>query len=276
MRLIKIKHSNVRLILFSISIFLLITIYHHNNIFSFEDNTPYIIYHSNATILNSKCKCRESLELKRVEKSNMYKMQDYLISFDNKSSNTYEVISRGIQKSIHVNPKFSCGLYQNLKRGPNQKVISYSLYGNLTKYYSNLDEILSDSDKIYPGWNIRIYYDHEKLYDKSIICHLECKYAHVDFCNVNEIPYQGEVFDYFDEKNKEKLVNKVSGSVHASMWRFNSITDDFVDVFVSRDTDSPLIQREKDSVDVWLGSKTLYHIMRDSPEHSNVILAGEY
>ncbi len=46
------------------------------------------------------------------------------------------------------------------------------------------------------------------------------------------------------------------------MWRWFPISDDFVDIFSSRDSDSTLIQREKDSVDVWLKSNNLFHIMR--------------
>ena len=53
------------------------------------------------------------------------------------------------------------------------------------------------------------------------------------------------------------------------------MADDFVDIFSSRDTDSTLIQREIDSVDVWLKSYNLFHIMRDNPYHNTVILGGE-
>ena len=59
------------------------------------------------------------------------------------------------------------------------------------------------------------------------------------------------------------------------MWRWFPIADDFVDFFSSRDTDSTLIQREIDSVNVWLNSNTLFHVMRDNPYHNTVILGGK-
>ena len=52
------------------------------------------------------------------------------------------------------------------------------------------------------------------------------------------------------------------------------MADDFVDVFSSRDSDSNIIQREKDSVGEWLKSNNLFHIMRDNPFHNTVILGG--
>ena len=52
------------------------------------------------------------------------------------------------------------------------------------------------------------------------------------------------------------------------------MADDFVDIFSSRDTDSTLIQREIDSVNVWLNSSSLFHIMRDNPFHNTLILGG--
>ena len=48
------------------------------------------------------------------------------------------------------------------------------------------------------------------------------------------------------------------------MWRWFPIGDSFVDVFSSRDTDSYIIQREIDSVNAWLESDKVGHIMRGS------------
>jgi hypothetical protein len=50
--------------------------------------------------------------------------------------------------------------------------------------------------------------------------------------------------------------------------------DSFVDYFMSRDTDSLIIDREVESFNVWLKSETLFHIMRDSPFHNISILGG--
>lgn len=45
-------------------------------------------------------------------------------------------------------------------------------------------------------------------------------------------------------------------------WRWLPIGDSFVDFMASRDTDTWLIQRELDSVNVWMNSSTVFHIMR--------------
>ena len=38
--------------------------------------------------------------------------------------------------------------------------------------------------------------------------------------------------------------------------------DSFIDFVASRDTDAWMSQRERDSVDVWLNSNTIFHVMR--------------
>ena len=47
-------------------------------------------------------------------------------------------------------------------------------------------------------------------------------------------------------------------------WRWLPIGDSFVDIFSSRDSDSYFLQREVDSVNVWLSSNKPGHIMRGS------------
>ena len=45
-------------------------------------------------------------------------------------------------------------------------------------------------------------------------------------------------------------------------WRWFPIGDHFVDVFLSRDTDSQIFQREVDAVKFWLYENKIAHIMR--------------
>ena len=62
--------------------------------------------------------------------------------------------------------------------------------------------------------------------------------------------------------------------INFATWRWMPLFESFVDVFASRDADSYIIQRELDSVNVWLKSDKIGHIMRDHVYHSAVILAG--
>jgi hypothetical protein len=57
-------------------------------------------------------------------------------------------------------------------------------------------------------------------------------------------------------------------------WRFAALGDPTVDVFVSRDVDSFVLEREAVAVDIWLRSDKWAHVMRDSPGHRTEILAG--
>ena len=99
---------------------------------------------------------------------------------------------------------------------------------------------------------IRIYYD--KSINSSIICELEClkdeksgKFMDIiDFCNINEIPFG----------NPNNTWN--AQYMHSMKWRFLPIGDPFVDIFMSRDLDSWIIDREVDAVNVWLQSNTLF------------------
>jgi hypothetical protein len=45
------------------------------------------------------------------------------------------------------------------------------------------------------------------------------------------------------------------------------LLDDMVDILMSRDSDSPIINREEDAVLEWFASDKTFHIMRDHPAH---------
>lgn len=57
-----------------------------------------------------------------------------------------------------------------------------------------------------------------------------------------------------------------------TIWRFLPVGDTFTDAFISRDTDSYLLQREGDAVKAWLESNKAGHIMRDNPYHNEYIV----
>ncbi len=121
---------------------------------------------------------------------------------------------------------------------------------------------IESAKKFYPDWTIRIY--HDDSIDHSIICDLECikdekedYLNNIDFCDVKKIP--------------KTLDTSVDYSYMLRMvWRWLPIGDQFVDVFISRDTDSCIFEREVSAVNDWLSSETLFHVMRDSPAHGAV------
>jgi hypothetical protein len=213
--------------------------------------------------LKSKCSCRKNVIIKKVnDKKYLVNRKYYINSF-------YDI--KNITKPIDVdyqtyikNYKHTCGLYNVLRRGPKQKVIGFSIYGTNVNYYKPLLILAEAVKKHFPGWVMRIH--HSNSIDQSVACEYECKEDIIDFCNVEEMPV---VID-------NQLNNYKAPYPHAMMWRWYPIGDEFVDYFASRDSDSIAIQREKDSVDVWLYNKTdtLFHIMRDNPYHNIHILGG--
>ena len=150
----------------------------------------------------------------------------------------------------------TCDLYNVIRRGYGQKVVSYSLYGTVPMYYSELKYLSQLVAKHYPTWIIRIHYD--KTVNSSVICEFEClkddksgNYMNnIDFCNINEIPF-GKPFHSWDAQ-----------FMHSMKWRFLPIGDPFVDMFMSRDLDSWILDREVSAVNVWFQSNSAFHIMR--------------
>jgi hypothetical protein len=57
-------------------------------------------------------------------------------------------------------------------------------------------------------------------------------------------------------------------------WRFYPASEDDVEVFISRDCDSRLSEREAVAVAEWIDSPILIHVMRDHPYHNVPILGG--
>lgn len=152
--------------------------------------------------------------------------------------------------------EITCDMYNVLKRGRNQKVVSYSLYGNDPTYFKNF-ECISQIAKIrYTGFNVRIHYD--KTMNDTFRCQLECKHPDmIDFCDMNRFGVNMASQLEGDPRSLRDMsfMNKM-------MWRFLPVGDTFVDVFMSRDSDALFIDREIDSVYNWLNSSNYGHIMR--------------
>lgn len=193
-------------------------------------------------LLKSDCKCRK--ELISVNKNDE---NNYLIGIGDRTS--YSIKTKDFNSL-----SLTCDLYSSLRRGPNQKVISFSLFGKDRFYYDFINMNIKIAKKLYPDWTMRVY--HDDTIDKDIICEKQCLsdeknnvYDNIDFCNINQIPHD--------------LVNIWSADYMLPMtWRWLPLGDDFVDVFISRDTDSCILDREVIAVKEWIESTTLFHIMR--------------
>ena len=129
-----------------------------------------------------------------------------------------------------------------------KKIISFSLWGDNPKYTIGAIENAKLAKEIYPDWVCR-YYVGTSTPDN--------------------------IWDVLDGMDNTELIDMgVDGDWTGMFWRFYPASEDDVDVFIVRDTDSRLSQREKSAVDEWLKSDKGLHIMRDHPYHTSLIMGG--
>lgn len=169
---------------------------------------------------------------------------------------------REVPKPEHtqVTVTSSCGTFSTL-RGPHQKVVSYSFYGDTKSgYFKGVSINTKSIAKLYPGWTVRLYHNISPKNPEGMkdLCSLFCTYSNLDECYVEDLERS-----FIDLQSKFGM-----------LWRFMVMGDPTVDVFAVRDLDSPVYQREVDAVSDWLATNKTFHIMRDNPAHVTHILGG--
>lgn len=128
-----------------------------------------------------------------------------------------------------------------------KNVVAYSLWGSGDMYWSGALKNIELVKKFYPGFISRFYIDNN------------CK---------------KELIDTIKGDNVEIVLVDSKGSFDGMFWRFWVAEDPDVDIFMSRDCDSRISEREVAAVNEWLKSDKDFHIMRDHPFHSVSILGG--
>jgi len=129
------------------------------------------------------------------------------------------------------------------------KIISFSLWGNNPKYSIGAIKNAELTSAIYPNWISR-FYIHKDVDQKYI--------------------------DQIRKLNTQVLIMEENADWKAMMWRYLPAKDQDVELFISRDCDSRINNREKAAVDQWLNSDKNFHIMRDHPYHGFSILGGMF
>jgi hypothetical protein len=130
-----------------------------------------------------------------------------------------------------------------------EKIISFSLWGNDPKYCVGAIRNAELAQTIYPDW----------------VC---------EFCIGEDVPFeiQGKLAN-FDNVNLCEIAPELNGW-KGMFARFEAAANSDVKVMISRDCDSRLSYREKEAVDEWLKSDKRFHIMRDHPWHGSQMLGG--
>lgn len=128
-----------------------------------------------------------------------------------------------------------------------KNVVAFSLWGSHPMYWIGALKNIELVKKYYPNFISRFYID--KNSDLSLI-------------------------ESIKGDNVEVILVDSKDSFHGMFWRFWAAEDPEVDIFLSRDCDSRISEREVVAVNEWLNSDKDFHIMRDHPYHTVPILGG--
>lgn len=158
------------------------------------------------------------------------------------------------------------------RRGPHQKVIAISIYGVESKFIGNsmfswektilkfLKPLANEIDTLLPEWILRVYIDFTG--SKNSQREFLHNFSNLDICDIKNLPMFG---------------SSLRSILPGRMWRFLPIFDPYVDYLLSQDLDSPIVEREIETIQMWLSNehdKNFFYIARDHIQHGVPILAG--
>jgi hypothetical protein len=129
-----------------------------------------------------------------------------------------------------------------------KKVISFSLFGNDKKYFANIDACIKSYHMFFPNWVIRIYVSDD---------------------------LSEEVLKKIKSYKCELIIMRNKGiDFRYTLWRFLVLDDQSISHALIRDIDSVASKREKLMVDEWVNSNQTLHVIRDHPDHTDLIMGG--
>jgi len=130
-----------------------------------------------------------------------------------------------------------------------KKIISFCLFGNKNIYCNGIIANIDLINLKYKDWEIFIYYE-----------------------NIPE-----KILNILKKKQNTKLFNCIhkKNIYEALLWRLFPLESD-ADIFISRDADSRITDREMKFVNEWVNSDKVFHIIRDHYKHKWEIMAGMF
>lgn len=134
-----------------------------------------------------------------------------------------------------------------------KNVVAFSLWGEKSIYWVGAKENIKLVKKYFPDWICRFYVD--KNCNQDLIDTLRGDNVEVILVESNKT-HQNSYFH------------------NGMLWRFEASEDENVDIFLSRDCDSRISEREFLAIKEWLLSDKDFHVMRDHPYHTTPILGG--
>ena len=129
-----------------------------------------------------------------------------------------------------------------------RNIIAFSVWGDNPRYLNGAITNAIVARYLYPGWTARFYTDAgtPAAFRDALAQH------GAQVVTVDDLP--ADRFGLF--------------------WRFLAEDDPEVDIYLVRDADSVMNVKERWAVADWLKSGKAFHVMRDHPQHSELILAG--
>ena len=205
------------------------------------------IVYNKREVFADPCQCRtDDMVLYRIGEKNLVKV--------NRASKHGERFLYDLPLEDFDAYEFTCDIYNVLRAGKEQKIISFALdkQFSLGEASELIRKVASLVKNVYPLWTIRVYYDSKNGSSHNLKCEHECKYANVDFCDVNT------------------LDRGLWKNVEASVWKYLPVGDSFVEAFSARSlTKWRSIIHEFNLILEWLNSRRdESHLFRRKPNYS--------
>ena len=131
---------------------------------------------------------------------------------------------------------------------PDRNIIAFSVFGSDWRYLKGAVNNAIVIRYLYPGWRPRFYVD-------------------------DSVPAE-TIQTLLREGAQVRKAPDLPAVDYGTFWRFLVEEDPEVDLYLIRDADSVVNVRERAAVEDWLASGKAFHVMRDFPTHSELVLAG--
>jgi tetratricopeptide (TPR) repeat protein len=129
-----------------------------------------------------------------------------------------------------------------------RNLIAFSIWGDNVRYLNGAITNAIVARYLYPGWSARFYTDAS-----------------------TPPPFREALVQ---NGAQVVMVEDLPADRFGLFWRFLIEDDPDVDIYLVRDADSVMNVKERWAVADWLESGKAFHVMRDNPQHSELMLAG--
>ena len=130
-----------------------------------------------------------------------------------------------------------------------KRVLSFSLWGDNLIYLKGILRNVDAAKDFYPDFECWVY------------------------VAIDTVP--SSIVHELNKRENVRVISRASDK-KMCMWRFESIDDPDVAINLSRDCDTKMLLRERFAVEQWLQSDKTFHVMRDHPNHTWVVMAGMF